>query len=290
MTLWGDSIAPVSDGIWLGDLIRLLTPFRVSERLVRTSAYRLVEEGWLEAERRGRQSWYRLTEPGVRRVDHASHRIYGQPQLAWNGEWTMVILRRGENSAAERLQLRRELGWEGFGILAPGILLHPSADADALREILKRLDLRESAFVLQAQHPRSTGAPSSAALVQDAWDLAEVRDRYQQLLRHFAALPPLLRSGCKPATSFAVQTLLVHTYRRAVLRDPRLPKPLLPAGWAGHEAYELCKEIYTLTTPGAQQFLRDQTGLDASATQPARGSLHRFGLVFLRTSRSRRQQ
>ena len=282
MTLWGDSIAPVSQGIWLGELISLLTPFGVNERLVRTSAYRLVEEGWLKAERHRRQSWYRLTEPGTKRVEHASERIYAQPQAAWNGEWTFVILRPGGNSAGVRLQLRRELGWEGFGAFTPGTLVHPCADATFIRDILRRLRLLESAFVLRTQQLSEAGASSDAALVQDAWDFAELRGHYEHLVSQFGGMPSMLRSGCPPQTAFVVQTLLVHSYRRAVLRDPRLPKPLLPAGWPGHEAYDLCQQIYRLTAPGTQEFLRQHTTLCTPAPELSRGFLHRFGLPVRR--------
>src|SRR5437867_140293 len=56
MTIFGDSIAPHGGAVWLGSLIELLTPFGVSDRLVRTSVFRLAEEGWLEAKREGRRS------------------------------------------------------------------------------------------------------------------------------------------------------------------------------------------------------------------------------------------
>ena len=35
VTVWGDALAPHGGGAWLGDLIRLLAPFTVNERLVR---------------------------------------------------------------------------------------------------------------------------------------------------------------------------------------------------------------------------------------------------------------
>ncbi len=51
MTLFGDVITPHGGEVWLGSLIELLAPFGISDRLVRTSVYRLAEEGWLDAER-----------------------------------------------------------------------------------------------------------------------------------------------------------------------------------------------------------------------------------------------
>src|SRR5256885_16928975 len=47
VTVWGDALAPHSGVVWLAGLIRLMAPFAMSERLVRTSVFRLVRDGWL---------------------------------------------------------------------------------------------------------------------------------------------------------------------------------------------------------------------------------------------------
>src|SRR5690606_24964057 len=53
MTVFGDAVMPRGGSAWLGSLIDLLAPFGISDRLVRTSVFRLAEEGWLEATRSG---------------------------------------------------------------------------------------------------------------------------------------------------------------------------------------------------------------------------------------------
>ncbi|WP_229507771.1 hypothetical protein [Massilia sp. Dwa41.01b] len=53
MTVMGDAIAPHGGAAWLGSLIELLAPLGVTDRLVRTSVFRLVQEGWLTASREG---------------------------------------------------------------------------------------------------------------------------------------------------------------------------------------------------------------------------------------------
>src|SRR5208337_3146400 len=50
VTVWGDAIAPHGGAVWLSGLIRLLAPLGLNERLVRTSVYRLAQEGWLDVE------------------------------------------------------------------------------------------------------------------------------------------------------------------------------------------------------------------------------------------------
>src|SRR5436190_23438298 len=93
VTLWGDSIVPHGGAVWLSDLIGLLAPFGINERLVRTSVYRLTREGWLSSRQDGRRSRYRLTRHGERLFEHAYRRIYAPPATdAWAGEWHLVIV------------------------------------------------------------------------------------------------------------------------------------------------------------------------------------------------------
>ena len=37
---------------------------------------------------------------------------------------------------------------------------------------------------------------------------------------------------------------MIHEYRKVLLRDPGLPKPLLPARWPGHQAQQLSGALY----------------------------------------------
>src|SRR5258708_6864968 len=80
VTVWGDALAPHGGMVWLAGLIRLMAPFGINERLVRTSVFRLAQDGWLAAATHGRMSRYRLTRDGKRRFDDAYRRIYTRPE------------------------------------------------------------------------------------------------------------------------------------------------------------------------------------------------------------------
>lgn len=254
ITIFGDSIAPYASGIWLGELIELLRPFHVNERLVRTSGFRLAEEGWLESKREGRRSRYSLTRSGLQRVVHAYHRIYDPPLRNWGGNWTVVILSKA-GAVAERVELRRELEWEGFGMLAVGIFVHPCADMVALSEVLHRLNLNQSVMVLQARDLKTVASGPATRLASECWNLEQVSAHYMAFLKRFQPALPLLRGAVDPQTAFVVQTLLIHSFRRVVLHDPRLPAALLPQQWPGHAAYDLCREMYLLTYKLASRHL-----------------------------------
>ena len=58
ITVFGDAVLPRGGTVWIGSLIRVLGDFGVSERLVRTSVFRLTRDNWLYVNQVGRRSYY----------------------------------------------------------------------------------------------------------------------------------------------------------------------------------------------------------------------------------------
>jgi phenylacetic acid degradation operon negative regulatory protein len=257
MTVFGDSITPRGGAVWLGSLITLLAPLGISDRLVRTSVFRLAEEGWLEATREGRRSLYTLTAPGLRRFERAYKRIYSPPSPDWDGSWTLLLTAPEIISAGQRAALRKELLWEGFGMIAPGVFGHPGGKAAVLEEILSRVGVAGKVFVCAASESRQVSTRPLSDLVQHCWELDKVLDEYRHFIDCFRPLLKLLKMKrtLDAEQAFAIRTLLIHTFRRAQLHDPQLPLKLLPADWPGTTAYELCHEIYQLTYRQAEQYI-----------------------------------
>ena len=105
VTVWGDSIAPAREEVWLSTLFRLLAPLRVNERAVRTGIFRLSRSGWFEADAVGRRSRYRLTASGIEGFEQAFHRVYDPPFGRWDGRWQGVIVAMDEIGAAARTRV-----------------------------------------------------------------------------------------------------------------------------------------------------------------------------------------
>jgi phenylacetic acid degradation operon negative regulatory protein len=271
ITIFGDAIAPRGGTVSLSSLIGIAAPFGISERLVRTSVGRLAQEGWLAGRRERRHSEYGLSETGRSRFAEATLRIYGRGPERWSRDWTLVLLPQA--AAVQREALREPLGWLGFGQLEPGLLAHPTCQAEAVRGSLQDVPLGNRAVILQA----STGDPQADQQIADSgWDLAGLAERYRRFVRQFEPIrrtPPL-----DPASAFAARTLLIHEYRRIHLRDPLLPDELLPAAWVGTAAYDLCRELYPRLFAQAEAYL-DTTArrLSGPLPPPDAGALQRFG-------------
>ncbi|WP_091875474.1 phenylacetic acid degradation operon negative regulatory protein PaaX [Massilia yuzhufengensis] len=280
MTLCGDAIAPHGGAFWLGSTIELLGPLGVSDRLVRTSVFRLVQEGWLVASREGRRSRYALEPKALPRFERANRRIYSPPGLHWDGRWTFVLAPNGSIDGDLRALLRKELEWEGFTMLATGVMAHPAPSRDTLHEILARCGADGKVFVCDATELAGAGSRPLSELVGDGWDLSGVAASYRQFIDAFTPVLGLLgkQPDIGPQDAFAIRTLLIHAYRRVQLHDPMLPLELLPTPWPGSAAYALAKEIYLLTYRQAEQHIMAMLLREDETTPPANSDFHeRFG-------------
>ena len=273
VTIFGDSVAPYADGIWLSNLIELLAPFGANDRLVRTSVFRLTEQGWVVATRKGRRSYYTLAPAGRRRFQQAYDRVYKRPR-EWDGRWTWVVLPKSDNGGPARAELRQELEWQGFGVLGPGVFLRPDADDAALDGLLEELGLLDKVLVMHASELAISGRATGNVIAQ-CWDLERVGAAYMEFLDRFR--PALARieanAAMTPEQAFVVQSLLIDAFRRVTLHDPRLPGRLLPQPWPGQQAFQVCREIYRRT----YRLTREHLG-KTFEKQP--GGLPRFPVEF----------
>ena len=280
ITVWGDAIAPHGGAVMLAGLIDLLAPLGINERLVRTSVFRLAREGWLAAKPVGRESLYRLTRDGARRFEQAYRRIYEAPIVRWDESWEIVIA--GRLSAGERSTLEQELRWEGFGTLGSSVLVRPAQKPSNVGRVATALRLAGKITVLRAFDDASLGGRTLASAVSQSWDLEGVAADYRRFIARFGGVIQRFRRASDdmhdPAQSFIVRTLLIHSYRRALLRDPQLPAALLPLDWPGAAAYTLCRDFYRLTHRAAERYLLATLRTDRAMLPPASPAFYRrFG-------------
>lgn len=266
VTVFGDGVLPRGGRIWLGSLIHLLAPLGLADRLVRTAVFRLAQDDWLEAAVHGRRSDYRLTASGRRRFVEASRHIYSAEPAPWDQRWRLITV-TGELEPEQRERLRRALFWHGFGQLGADCFVHPSADLAAVFESLESESLAPvlgRLLPLVAANPRLPASGDDADLVRRAWNLEGLDQAYRSFVASYA---PLLAqwqtAGADLAdeTAFLIRSLLIHDYRRLLLRDPELPGVLLPPRWAGHEARSLCRALYGLLLPASERHLDQHLSL-----------------------------
>lgn len=269
VTLFGDALAARQAPVSLGSLIELAGLFGLSSRLVRTSAFRLTADGWFDVTRLGRRSFYALSALGQQRVVHAQRRIYDFAPLPWDGHWTLALM-DARLKASTRQHLKRELLWAGFGQLSSNVFAHPHADHTTLKDIINSTKTHDQLVVLRAQSIDGYAARPLATVMQDTFKLAAVGQAWQEFMKRFSPLENDA-ANLPPAAAFFARTLLIHEYRKVLLRDPNLPQALLPIGWSGLLARQLCEALYGELFNASETFLLSQVEvLDGKLTKTAR--------------------
>jgi len=279
VTVFGDAIAPHGGCVWLGSLIHLLAPFGLSQRLVRTTVFRLVREEWLEARQLGRRSYYRLTDIGRQRIATAQPRIYAPVEEAWDGFWDLVMLTATTLDADSRRHVTRELQWQGFGVVSTGVLAHPAGDLTAVRRILDEAGVLDRSVILRARCEESE-CGALRGLTASCWDLPGLEALYHRFLERFGPVREELSRArhLDPERCLLVRTLLIHEFRRVLLRDPRLPAELLPPDWIGTAARLLCRDLYQLVQePAERHLMAVLETVHGALPQAESGYFRRFG-------------
>ena len=277
-TVFGDSVAPRGGSVWLGSLIRVMRTFGISERLVRTSVYRLSRDGWFEVSQIGRRSYYSLSEEGKRKFEHATTRIYSEPAVPWSGEWCLLMT--GGLNAKDRDWLKKEAEWLGFAVVAGNVLAHPATALAELEPLLEKKGVRENLVVMHASLADCSKAGAMRDLVQKSWNLQELDERYAAFVHHFSPVADAIRNAGKvdPANAFQIRTLLIQEYRKVLLRDPLLPSELLPDDWHGSVAYRFCRDLYLSVYAQADDWLSGEMETQNGALpRPAPAFFDRFG-------------
>jgi phenylacetic acid degradation operon negative regulatory protein len=257
-TLYGEYIVPRGGEAPTAALLDLLGLLGVSERAARSTLSRMSQKGWLESQRTGRHSRYRITPRGLRVVRGGEVRIFEPRRMDWDGRWHLVVYSVPEGKRRLRAQLRTRLGWLGFGHLAPGTWLSP---ADRRAEVEADLDdLGARRYTTYFSEMRLHMIPDDE-VVRRCWDLRALDRAYAAFLkRHRPALRdaqsaldggrPLPASEC-----FRQRFWLTLDYAEFPRRDPNLPAPLLPAGWRGTEAADLFLTYHRLLRDPSEDFV-----------------------------------
>ena len=236
ITFFGDTIAPRGGVMWLSTFRPVAARLRIEAGTLGAAMSRLTADGWLARERRGRHSLYRLDERGRTVFEDAAHRVYGdEVERPWNQRWSIVVLPGGESPP------------EGFARIDHRTWARP--------EWGPPVDPPPAAIARFTAH--SDDLPGLHALVHEAWDLAPVAAAYQRHVERFLPLLDALEAGhsLDPLSALSARTLLVHGFRRIVLKDPELPDALRPPEWPGHPARQQTAALYRALLDASEHWL-----------------------------------
>lgn len=246
----GDCIEPRGGRVGIAAIAELLAAYGVDNGVVRTSMSRLASEGWVTREKVGRNSFYALTPLALAETQSAGRRIYAPEHPAGPCGWR--IYAEGEASASERRRERAAFARLGAGALDNRVHILPDstpASPSATTIALSAAPLPDEA---------------ARRLVSRAFALGDLEREYEAFS---AACAPLLADLSALARiggfdALALRVLLIHRFRRIVLRDPGVPSRYLPPRWPGIVAREAASALWRALLAPSERWL------DAHARSP----------------------
>ena len=244
-TLLGELVLPGDGTAWTSAVLAVFARLGVEEKATRQALMRTAAAGWLDAEKIGRRTRWRLTGSARRLLTDGAERIYSfaGPAPDWDGRWLLVVTRIPEADRRARHVVRTRLSWAGFGSLGAGLWIspHPERQHEA-RGVLRDAGVALDAHVFVATR---TDLGDVRDMVAQAWDLTAVEGQYEGFIREFG--------DREPQDVLVRQLELVHAWRRFPSVDPALPRELLPARWSGLAAARLFAELHELWSGRARQ-------------------------------------
>ncbi|MDP1868619.1 MAG: phenylacetic acid degradation operon negative regulatory protein PaaX, partial [Bradyrhizobium sp.] len=106
ITVFGDAIVPRGGSVWLGTLLEFFRSIDIDSGVVRTAMSRLAADGWLERDKVGRNSFYRLAGKGRQTFDAATRHIYDPQPAEWTGRFELLLIGNGGDRDAAREALK----------------------------------------------------------------------------------------------------------------------------------------------------------------------------------------
>lgn len=258
VTLLGAFARRTEDWMQISSIVSLLDALGAEESSVRTGVSRLKKRKWLIAESRNGRSGYRLTDTAKRSLLSGDKIIWHAREPATLEEgWCIASFSIPENQRARRHLLRSRLASLGFGNVGAGVWIAPARMHPEASNLIDSLDLANYTNLFVGQH---RSGQDLQAMVHSSWDLVDIDARYQTFVTghadDIAVLDSMNGAHVPEREAFVRYMRTLDDWRMLPMRDPGLPRELLPANWAGDEAARVLERVVAELDAPALAFVR----------------------------------
>jgi len=224
VSIFGELVQARDESISVQELLALTKHVGIEESALRTALSRLAKEGWVESHKKGRLAFYALSPAGRETFLAASARIYSASFESRSTRWHLAYFK----DSASKESIDASLA---FSLSRRWLLMNEENTNDP---VLKNA-------VIFATEPKQMPAWAIENLLPDSLHI-----RYNELLED---LQPLLASASlkqnlSPLSALAARYLIIHAWRRLVLRHPLVPPRLLPTDWPGAACHQAICRLY----------------------------------------------
>ncbi len=239
ITVFGDSVMPRGGVVSASALSAIVDRLPIRAEALRVALHRLAKDGWIIRRRTGRNSHYALSENGRTRFLPASLRIYArEPSLS--GPWRIVALK-------EPWHPETKMSEAGFLQLSPTLFLAPQQAG--------QLPAGAEAVIGDLYH-----LPNWARAVLAPEPLWRDYSRLHSVLSEQMNAFKTAVEEAEAPDAVALRTMLVHHWRRLLLRHADLPEEVMPMNWPGEECRSMVLTLYKALSRNADPWLDNAIG------------------------------
>jgi len=219
ISLFGDLAQGEGEQIAGPVLSAMMAAMQIKPEAARVALHRLRNDGWVTSEKSGRISWHGLTVKARCESIAASPRIYALPEAAPSA-WQLILLQRSDAG------VQAELTASGFSQILPRV------------------------YIGDVEHPAPTGALALQGAEAPAWLMEQMvpaalmaeYSRLNDTLRALAAeLPASSRLGALDTA--VLRCLIVHNWRRLVLKHAAPPQGLIAHAGGMHQCHVIVSQL-----------------------------------------------
>ena len=238
ISIFGDLVQPRQQAISVQELLALTSHVGIEENAVRTALSRLSKEGWVERHKDGRHAFYALNESGKATFLQATERIYSHSFVSSFSQWNLGYFEDPIGYTKDEMPL-------GFTLSKHWQLINDE-------------DVHHFA---QSRNGSNCMLFPTTAVDTPLWVLDNLLP--DALTRHYtdllADIQPLIEArdaltGLSPLCALTLRFLLIHSWRRIVLRHPLMPQNLLPCDWPGAVCHAHICSIYPQLVNSSEQW------------------------------------
>ncbi|WP_027415974.1 PaaX family transcriptional regulator C-terminal domain-containing protein [Aneurinibacillus terranovensis] len=213
------------------ELVKIYKARGYSSQYIRNTLSQLKKGGYVSSPAR---SSYSITEQG-RSFVQSINRKPSQYQTTWDKTWYIVMVEIPEGDRKKRDQFRNDLLQQGFGPLYKGVYISPWDYSRRIIELAKHYQIQKHVTLVKGVLLHNEVTPEKAA---EIWHLDQIKQIYVEKWNYFKKqfLPDIeqkLMNVPDPLDIFLHFLQLGEIITELSLRDPMLPKELLPNNWIG---------------------------------------------------------
>lgn len=238
LTFFGDAVVPRGGTISAQTVSSLMNEFGIEDGAVRTAFSRLANDKWVTRQKQGRSSFYSLAEKGYEPFAQATTKIYAIPKTSKPTAWILAVAQSGNKEELEKLTAQHH----GF-----------------------MLDTNMAVFNKPTK-PLSKSLQSIDCLITDGADYRSPKwvsehSKLQSLAKDFESFQSTFKHLPEDLTSIAAMTarcLLIHEWRRLILRMPDIPAQLLSNNWPAEACGKLVAQKYAALLTQSEEWMAQE--------------------------------